>query len=87
MNLIHFMLNLCCRPEDDQASLEKKEKEYKKLEEEYKKLIEDLVTRYTNDMNTFEDNDVAMKEKLERLERLVSEMKDNMKEILYKFKS
>ena len=77
MDLIHYLLNLCCPPEDGQASSKKREKEYKNL-------IEELVTRYTNDMDTFEDNDVAMKETLEHLDRLVGEMNDKMNKILAK---
>ena len=55
----------------DEGSIHSKERVENR---EYKRLIQTLVTRYNNDMDTFEDNDVAMKEKLEHLERLVSEI-------------
>ena len=69
MNLIHYILTLFCHPKYEESLNEKEEKENK-----YKSLIEELVTRYIHDKDTFDGNEVAMKEKLEYLERLVGEM-------------
>ena len=41
---------------------------------EYQRLLCKLATRYANDMDTFEDNDVAMRDKLDHLERVVEKI-------------
>ena len=78
INLINYMISEVQRrwhnPEDftDGSDYESK----------YQKLMDDLVTRYANDMDTFEDNDVAMRDKLDNLERDINEIKDRLNEVL-----
>ena len=87
INLINYMLTevKClkwCRPDEDVPDSVEHENEYQKL-------MDELVTRYTNDMNTFDDNDIAMRDQLEHLERVVeksrqeiNELKDKLNRIL-----
>lgn len=84
INLINYLISevqWCRQPEDVT--------DYPDNEIEYQRLMDDLVTRYTNDMDTFDDNDVAMRDQLDHLERIVeksrqeiSEMKDKLNKIL-----
>ena len=70
MNLINYILTRVLRV--CQTSRDITDHPFNEFQ--YQRLLCKLATRYANDMDTFEDNDVAMRDKLDHLERVVEKI-------------